>query len=103
MQDIIKKIIEIDRMAQKMTDETNTLRDEAERAIEADKKKLRESYIERARHRISVIGETEEGFLKQALEDIQKHYDTVAEKLDAVYGEKKQGWVDEIYNRVIGG
>lgn len=103
MQDIIKKIIEIDRMAQKMTDESNALRDEAERAIESDKKKLRESYIERARHRISVIGETEEGFLKQGLDDIQKHYADVAEKLNEVYAAKRQGWVDEIYTKVIGG
>lgn len=103
MQDIIKKIIEIDRMAQKMTDDALALKAEAEASVEEDKKKLREKYIERARRRIQITVETENGFLKETLEDISKKYDAMSVKLGGLYETGKDKWVDEIYNRVIGG
>lgn len=103
MQDIIKKIIEIDRMAQKITDDTIALRKEAEASIEADKQELREKYIEKARHRIGIMTETEENFLKEALATIDKRHTDVAADLNSVYEQNRQGWVNEIYTRVIGG
>ena len=63
MQDIIQKIIEIDKRAQKMTDEAQELRKEAEASIESDKKALREQYLERARRRIAITNETEDKYL----------------------------------------
>ncbi|MDR3644211.1 MAG: hypothetical protein P4M02_03960, partial [Clostridia bacterium] len=81
MQDIIQKIIEIDRMAQKLTDETIDLRKEAEDSIENDKKRMREQYIERARNRIRKNSDTEEAFLKQSLEEIAAKRGEISERL----------------------
>ena len=103
MQDIIQKIIEIDRRAQKMTDEAVELRKEAEASIESDKKALREKYIDRARRRIAITNETEEKYLAGMLEDINKKYDDTSNALDAKYDQNRDQWVNELYNKVIGG
>ena len=103
MQDIIQKIIEIDHMAQKMTDEALALKSEAEASIESDKKALREEYIEKARNRIRLTAETEEKFLASSLEDIRVKYAAVSQKLENVYENKHEKWVDELYSKVIGG
>lgn len=103
MQDIIKKIIEIDHMAQKMTDDALALKSEAEKSIEDDKKTLREKYIQRARKRIEVTSAMEEKFLEESLEDINKRYSAVASKLNDTYSENHGNWAGEIYKRVIGG
>lgn len=103
MQDIIQKIIEIDRVAQKMTDEARQMKTEAEVSIESDKKALREKYIARARNRIKVTSETEEKFLGEALAEIDKKYAAIADRLNGEYDSNRQKWVEELTNRVIGG
>lgn len=103
MQDIIQKIIEIDHMAQKLTDEALALKSEAEASIESDKKALRDNYIEKARNRMKLTAETEQNFLKEALEDINKKYAAVSQKLERVYESEHDRWVSELYNKVIGG
>ena len=103
MLDIIKKIIEIDHMAQKLIDDTNVMKTDAEKAIEADKAAMREQYIEKAKKRIQVNIETEENFLKKALADLEKRYNDIADRMNTAYQASRQGWVDEIYSRVIGG
>ena len=103
MQDIIKKIIEIDHMAQKMTDDALALKGEAEKSIEKDKRALRDKYIERARKRVEVTAEIEEKFLEESLQEINSRYSAIAKKLNDTYDENHGKWAGEIYKRVIGG
>ena len=102
MQDIIKKIIEIDHMAQKMSDESISLKKEAEIAVKSDAKVLREKYIQKARNRIRVNAETEGKFLAHTLDEIQSKTDETELKLKDIYSHNKDKWADEIYNRVLG-
>jgi predicted AlkP superfamily phosphohydrolase/phosphomutase len=102
MQDIIKKIIEIDKMAQKLTDEAFELKKEAEISIENDKKLLREQYIQKARKRITLNTETEQTFLKQSLEEIEKKHDEIEARLKSIDAENRKKWVNDLYSRVIG-
>lgn len=101
MQDIIKKIIEIDKMAQKLTDEAFNLKKEAEISIENDKKLLREQYIEKARRRIALNNEKEQEFLKQSLLEIEKKHQETELRLKNIDSENRKKWVEDLYNRVL--
>lgn len=103
MQDIIKKIIEIDKTAQKMTSDALALKEQAMSSIEQDKKDLRDKYIQRARRRIEVTAQTEEKFLQEALDEIKARYDGISAKLNEKYELNHERWAEEIYQRVIGG
>lgn len=103
LQDIIKKIIEIDHMAQKMTDEASSLKTEAEKSVENDKKSLTENYLKKARDRVEVNKKIEEDYLKQALADIEARNAGLEESMKKKFAESRGQWVDEIYQRVIGG
>lgn len=103
MQDIIKKIIEIDKTAQKMTSDALALKSEAESSIEQDKNALREKYIQRAKRRIDVTAQTEEKFLEEALDEIKQRYDGISAKLNENFNLNHKRWAEEIYERVIGG
>ncbi|CDZ24457.1 hypothetical protein CCDG5_1343 [[Clostridium] cellulosi] len=103
MQDIIKKIIEIDKTAQKMTNDALALKEQIKSSIEQDKKDLRDKYIQRARRRIEVTAQTEEKFLQEALDEIKARYDGISTKLKEQYELNHERWAEEIYKRVIGG
>lgn len=102
MQDVIRKMIEIDKMAQTKADEAIRLRDEAEASIKEDKKKLRAEYIEKARARIQVNAGKEECFLQEALANIQKRNEAEEAKMRGAYEQNGKHWVDEIFSRVTG-
>jgi len=103
VQDIIKKIIEIDKTAQKMTNDALALKEQIKSSIEQDKKDLRDKYIQRARRRIEVTAQTEEKFLQDALDEIKARYDGISTKLKEQYELNHERWAEEIYKRVIGG
>lgn len=103
LQDIIKKIIEIDHMAQKMTDEASALKKDAEKSVENDKKTLTDDYLKKARERVEVNKKIEEDYLKQALTDIDARNTGVEESMKKKFADNREKWVDEIYQRVIGG
>lgn len=102
MQDIIKKMIEIDKMAQAKADEAIRLRDEAEASIEEDKKKLRAEYIDKARARIQVNAAKEESFLQETLANIAKRNTAVEVKISGIYEQSGTQWVNEIFSKVTG-
>lgn len=102
MQDIIQKIIEIDRRAQKMTADARAMKDEAASSIESDKKQLRDRYIAEARHRIEITAGTEKKFLEDTLGEIQKKYADISANLDHLAQQNNDKWVDELYRRVVG-
>lgn len=102
MQDIIQKIIEIDRRAQKMTADARAMRDEAASSIESDKKRLRDKYIAEARHRIEITDGTERKLLDETLTEIRQKYAAVSQRLDKLAQEQNDKWVDDLYHRVIG-
>ena len=103
MQDIIQKIIEIDRKAQKMTEEALALKSEAEASIESDKKALRDKYIVKARRRIEMNTQTEAQFLAESLKVIDEKYGEISKELEETYEREHDKWVDELFNKVIGG
>lgn len=102
MQDIIQKIIEIDRRAQKMTAEARAMKDEAASSIESDKKQLRDRYIAEARHRIELTAGTEKKYLDETLGEIRTKYAGISANLDSLAKQNHDKWVDELYHRVIG-
>lgn len=102
MQDIIQKIIEIDRMAQQMTEDAQKLKEQSTASIEDDKKQLRDKYINAARQRMKVNEATEKKFLDETVSEIQKKRAKTEEQIKSIYNQNKQVWVDKIYNRVLG-
>lgn len=102
MEDVIRKIIEIDHLAEKLDSENADLRRETEVSVENDKKAVRERYLERARGRIWKNAALEEKFLEQALREIAEKQEEVAARLNGIYESMHLQWAEEIYNRVLG-
>lgn len=103
MQDIIQKMIDIDRQAQKLTDDALALRRETEVEIKNDQKALREKYIADARQQIQKNSETEEQNLNRYLEEIEKKYAAISKNLDEIYEQNHDKWVEEMFKLVVSG
>ena len=85
MEEMIKRIIDMDKKAREITDAAQQ---------ESD-------YLERARRRIQVNAETERTLAEQEWRRQKAKYDKQREDLEASYGAHHEDWVKQIVANVL--
>jgi len=102
MQDMIKRIVDMDQTARDITTEAQMARIQAEKEIKARRKLIREDLLNQARSRMKVNEATERTLAEEAWKETEACHAQIAEKLAADYQQNGDRWVAEILNRVLG-
>lgn len=103
MQDMIKKIVDMDEKAQEITEEAKRSKALSAQEIAETKERIRENYLARARKRIELNRIQEKNQARQILADAEKKYEVQLIKMQELYRQQGGNWVDAIVGRVIGG
>ena len=102
MQDMIKKIVDMDEKAQEITEEAKRSKALSAQDIAETKERIRENYLARARKRIELNRIQEKNQARQILADAEKKYEVQLIKMQELYRQQGGNWVDAIVGRVIG-
>ena len=102
MQDMIKKIVDMDEKAQEITEEAKRSKALSAQEIAETKERIRENYLARARKRIELNRIQEKNQARQILADAEKKYEGQLIKMQELYRQQGGNWVDAIVGRVIG-
>lgn len=102
MQDMIKKIVDMDEKAQEITEEAKRSKALSAQEIAETKERIRENYLARARKRIELNRIQEKNQARQILADVEKKYEVQLIKMQELYRQQGGNWVDAIVGRVIG-
>lgn len=102
LEDMIKKIVEIDEQAQELTDEVQQENVDMVKKVAEQREKLRDEYLTRARKRIDIIKQENQKKAENMLSEAQQKFEKKSAQLDSIYKENNNKWVDAIFNRVIG-
>ena len=102
MQDMIKKIVDMDEKAQEITEEAKRSKALSAQEIAETKERIRENYLARARKRIELNLIQEKNQARQILADAEKKYEVQLIKMQELYRQQGGNWVDAIVGRVIG-
>ena len=102
MQDMIKKIVDMDEKAQEITEEAKRSTALSAQEIAETKERIRENYLARARKRIELNRIQEKNQARQILADAEKKYEVQLIKMQELYRQQGGNWVDAIVGRVIG-
>lgn len=102
MKDMIKEIVEIDREAQKITDEAQQEKLNSADEVARRREEIRAEYLERARKRIAKNEPAERAAAEEEWAKTKGHYDAVRAKLEADYQQNGDRWVKELVGRVLG-
>lgn len=103
MEDMIAKIVEMDKKARDMTDEAQKKKLDYEQHIIRKKEKIKNEYLERAKKRIAINQQSAQKKADEYLMVIQKRDSAVIKELDRAYEKNCDKWVDSIVNRVADG
>ena len=101
MEDMIKRIIELDRMAKENLTRANQLKVDSEQKISDIKEQKRAEYLERARANIKSLEKEEKVNACLRLKVIENSYRQKYDRIEEIYAKNKNNWVETIVNRVI--
>ena len=101
MEDLIKRIIELDRMAKENLTRANQLKVDSEQKISDIKEQKRAEYLERARANIKSLEKEEKVNACLRLKVIENSYRQKYDRIEEIYAKNKNNWVETIVNRVI--
>lgn len=102
MEDMIKKIVDIDKNARTLNDETQRENIDIVEQIAQRRKEIQEEYLSRARRRIELIREEEQAKADAILQTSKTSFARKSEALKKIYKENGDKWADTIFDRVIG-
>ena len=102
MQDMRKKIVDMDEKAQEITEEAKRSKALSAQEIAETKERIRQNYLARARKRIELNRIQEKNQARQILADAEKKYEVQLIKMQELYRQQGGNWVDAIVGRVIG-
>lgn len=101
MEDMISKIIDMDKKARDMTNEAVQSKINYEKEIIRTKEKIKNDYLERANERIKINTQAAQKSADEKLAAIEKKNEALTAELDRSYSQNKEKWVNEIVDRVI--
>lgn len=103
MENMLKRIMDMDRQAQKIIDAARQEKLEAERTIARQTEELRESYLDRTRRRIQINAENERTILRQNWRRKEAGYQKQKRQMEQTFAEKGDEWAAALADRVIRG
>ena len=101
MEDMIGKIIQMDKETRESLTKANQLKIDAERKISDIKEQRRNEYIDRARTNIKVLEKEEKVKAAVKLKVIENTYEQKYSRIEKVYYDNKDKWIKAIVDRVI--
>ena len=103
LEDMIAKIIEMDKRARDITAEAQKDKLDFEKKVIEKKENIKSDYLERAKKRIAINQESAQKKSDAELKLVEERNNAVIARLDSAYEQNCDKWVDEIVARVVDG
>ena len=101
MQDMLKKIIEMDEQARLVKEQAIKEKAATEQEIIETKKKIYEDYIDRAKDRVRKNLEVDKANAEKEWEKAQAKHQATLKNLEDMYSKNHDLWVNQIVDRVL--
>lgn len=101
MQDLLKKIIEMDEQARQIERQAKDEKLKSEEEVEQLKEQIYNDYIVRAKERIEKNIAVDRANADRRIADGKARTAEMKAQMNRLYQEKKDSWVDEIVSRVL--
>lgn len=102
MQDTINQIINIEQQAQNILTDAKKQKANLTGDISAELDKITTDINNRVSEKCSAVEKREKEFAESRLAKLTDEYKNIENNLNAKYAEKKDEWVNSIYNDIIG-
>lgn len=101
MEDMIARIVEMDKKARDMTEQAQKNKLDYENQIIAKRESIKTDFLERAKKRIAINREAAQKKADTTLQQAETRNRAIIEKMETDYDRLGDAWVDTIVQRVL--
>ena len=101
MQDLLKKIIEMDEQARKIERKVESEKIKSEEEVDKLREQIYNDYIARAKDRIEKNIAVDRAQAQERLNEYKAQTDEKKDTMHRLYEDNKERWVEEIVNRSL--
>lgn len=101
MDDILKRIIEIEDKAQNIVEDAKAGTANFDSEVETITELMSREIEAKADRRISLIQEYEAKEMEKILSDTEASFNENLERINEMYRENRQQWISDVYNMII--
>ncbi|NLY43781.1 MAG: hypothetical protein GX066_07405 [Clostridiaceae bacterium] len=102
MDDIIKKILEIEERAKQIVEDANCQKEKMDEEIKKEIDKMKEELQQRAKRKIQQIREKEMKEAHKKVSEIEEQSKRQLEAITVLASNKKKEWETMVINRIVG-
>ena len=88
--------------AKALAEEGRQKQEQVESGVEREVAQLREDYMQRARHRLELVEETEQAGAEEEIVKLDEVQRRVMKAVEAAYEKNRDAWVDKLFALIVG-
>ena len=100
--DMVNQIITAEHSAKALAEEGRQKQEQMESGVEREVAQLREDYMQRARHRLELVAETEQAGAEEEIVKLDEVQQRAMKAVEAVYEKNRDAWVDKLFAMIVG-
>lgn len=100
--DMVNQIITAEHSAKALAEEGRQKQEQVESGVEREVAQLREDYMQRARHRLELVEETEQAGAEEEIVKLDEVQRRVMKAVGAAYERNRDAWVDKLFALIVG-
>ncbi|MBC8570150.1 hypothetical protein [Zongyangia hominis] len=101
MDQVIARLLEVDKEAAKLVDDAKEELEKIKEAMEGEKLQFKQAYIERAKRRIQLLEKEENEHMDKASAELAEYYNKRQQQLQETYDERHEAWEQTIFDRCL--
>ncbi len=103
MEEILKKIVEIEKEAQQIISSARDLENNLDESISHEKRKMYDTLMKKAENRLIIVQENEEKYLNDSISKIKIENKEQFDKLLNNFKKNNEQWINAMFNNIIEG
>lgn len=99
---MVNQIITAEHSAKALAEEGRQKQEQMESGVEREVAQLREDYMQRARHRLELVAETEQAGAEEEIVKLDEVQRRAMKAVEAAYEKNRDAWVDKLFAMIVG-
>ena len=99
---MVNQIVAAEHNAKALAQEGRQRQQQLQAGLEREIADLRENYMQRARHRIELVEETERAGAEEDMAELDEKQRRAMKRVEAVYEKNRDKWVDTLFSMIVG-
>ena len=99
--DMVNQIIAAEHSAKALTEEAKEKQEQFQTDLERELEGLREEYMERARHRVELVEQTERAAAEERIAKLDQKLQDVLDAVERSYEKHKDQWVEQLFQMIV--